>query len=221
MVPLPLKEPLTYSVPESLENRIAPGSRVLVQVRRRILTGVALDFAAPKTAIDTKSIVEVLDDAPVLDPHLLKLARWISQYYIAPLGEVVATMLPPNSRRQSRKTVILRDPEAVLTDDLGSRLIAELKRHKTKVTIGTLLRKFPNEPLGQALARLESAGAVEIDDHLAKQNRRKAVPLPASAASGFVDSRFPLTAEQDISLRPIVERIDSGGFETFLLHGVT
>ena len=105
LVPLPLKEPLTYSVPESLEGRIAPGSRVLVQVQRRILTGVAFDFSARNSLAETKPIIDLLDDQPILDQHLLKLGQWISQYYLASLGEVVATMLPPNSRRQSRKTV--------------------------------------------------------------------------------------------------------------------
>ncbi|MGZ7042694.1 MAG: replication restart helicase PriA, partial [Thermoanaerobaculia bacterium] len=36
----------------------------------------------------------VLDQRPVLDPTLLELGKWIASYYIAPLGEVLRTMLP-------------------------------------------------------------------------------------------------------------------------------
>jgi len=36
----------------------------------------------------------VLDPEPVLDELLLRLARWIADYYLAPLGEVCRTMLP-------------------------------------------------------------------------------------------------------------------------------
>src|SRR5207248_8601986 len=32
--------------------------------------------------------------SPVLDDHLLRLGRWIADYYLAPLGEVFRTMLP-------------------------------------------------------------------------------------------------------------------------------
>jgi primosomal protein N' (replication factor Y) len=222
VVPLPLKEPLTYSIPEALEGRIAPGSRVLVQVQRRILTGVALDFSARSSLAETKPIIDLLDDQPILDQHLLKLGQWISQYYLASLGEVVATMLPPNSRRQSRKTVLLKDAQGAGADELGKKVIAELQRYRGKVTIGTLTRKFASESIGRTLARLEAAGAIEIGDHLAKQNRRKAPEFStADPANNFIDTRFALTVEQDAALRAVAGRINIGGFETFLLHGVT
>ena len=222
IVPLPLKEPLTYSVPESLEGRIEPGSRVLVQVQRRILTGVALDFSARSSLTETKPIIDLLDEQPLLDQHLLKLGQWISRYYLAPLGEVVATMLPPNSRRQSRKTVSLKDAAAAVEDELGKQIIAELRRYKNKVSIGTLKRKFADQSIGRALARLEAAGTVEVADHLAQQNRRKAPEfLTTDPGNNFVDAKFSLTGEQDAALRTVVGRINSGGFETFLLHGVT
>ncbi|MGH7852656.1 MAG: replication restart helicase PriA [Candidatus Binatia bacterium] len=222
VVPLPLKEPLTYSVPESLRDRIAPGSRVLVQVQRRILTGVALDFSAQNSLAETKPIIDLLDDQPILDQHLLKLGQWVAQYYLASLGEVVATMLPPNSRRQSRKTVSLKDAHAAVADELGQQIIAELKRYKGKVSIGTLTRKFARESIGRTLARLEAAGAIEVGDHLAKQNRRQAPEFSTTdSKNNFIDSQFALTVEQDAALRTVVGRINSAGFETFLLHGVT
>jgi primosomal protein N' (replication factor Y) (superfamily II helicase) len=222
VVPLPLKEPLTYSIPEALEGRVAPGSRVLVQVQRRIVTGVALDFSARSSLAETKPIIELLDDQPILDQHLLKLAQWISQYYLASLGEVVATMLPPTSRRQSRKTVLLKDARRADAGELGKRVIAELQRYRGKVTIGTLTRKFASESIGRTLARLEAAGVIEIEDHLAKQNRRKALEFTAAdPANNFIDTQFALTVEQDAALQAVLERINIGGFETFLLHGVT
>ena len=222
LVPLPLKTPLTYSVPQALEGRIAPGSRVLVQVQRRILTGVVLDFPARNSLDEIKPIIDLLDDQPILDPHLLRLGQWIAQYYLASFGEVVATMLPPNSRRQSRKTVALKDPQATVADELGKLIIAELKRYKGKVNIGTLTRKFTGQPIGRTLARLETAGAIEVGDHLAKQNRPKAAEfLPVDSASTFSDPKFALTEEQKAVLRTVVGRLDTGGFETFLLHGVT
>lgn len=222
VVPLPFIEPLTYRVPESLEGRIAPGSRVLVQVQRRVLTGVILDFSARSSLAETKPIIDLLDEQPILDQHLLKLGQWISQYYLASLGEVVATMLPPNSRRQSRKTVSLKDGDAAIADELGKKIIAELKRYKGKVSIGTLTRKFASESIGRTLARLEAAGAIEVGDHLAKQNRRKTPEfLTTDPTNNFIDTPFALSVEQEAALQTVLGRINIGGFETFLLHGVT
>ncbi|MGA8066038.1 MAG: primosomal protein N', partial [Terriglobales bacterium] len=44
--------------------------------------------------VKTKKVIEALDLAPVLDEQLLKLGKWIADYYLAPLGEVFRTMLP-------------------------------------------------------------------------------------------------------------------------------
>jgi primosomal protein N' (replication factor Y) (superfamily II helicase) len=222
IVPAPLKEPLVYSVPETLDKKILPGSRVLVPLQRRVMTGVVLDFPAEHSLDQTKSIIDLLDDRPILDAHLLKLGQWIGRYYLASLGEVLATMLPPNSRRQSRKTVTLKNPEFAAQDQFSRRIIAELKRYKGKVSIGTLTRKFAGESIGRTLATLECSGAIEVASHLAKQRDRKEPQF--SATDRELDSnntRFSLTAEQEAAFGTIVGRIKSGGFETFLLHGVT
>ena len=39
-------------------------------------------------------MLSLLDAEPVLDAELLRLARWIAEYYCAPLGEVLKGMLP-------------------------------------------------------------------------------------------------------------------------------
>src|ERR1700683_1467536 len=41
-----------------------------------------------------KRVSQVLDTAAALTPELMQLGRWIAQYYIAPIGEVLRTMLP-------------------------------------------------------------------------------------------------------------------------------
>src|SRR4026207_174423 len=96
IIPAPLREPLVYRVPDALSGKVAPGSRVLVPLKQRIMTGIAIDFIAETFLDQTKSIIDSLDEQPIVDPHLLKLAQWIAQYYLASLGEVLATMLPPN-----------------------------------------------------------------------------------------------------------------------------
>ena len=104
-MPGPFKEPLIYSVPESLQDRIVPGLRVVVPLQKRTVTGILLESVFENSLNQTKDIIELLDDQPFLDAHLLKLAKWISQYYVASLGEVIGSMLPPNSRRQSQRMI--------------------------------------------------------------------------------------------------------------------
>jgi len=95
-LPVPLRTTFTYAVPEAIHDTLHPGTRVLVPFRKKSLVGVVVEFveAAPE---DTKvrEITRVLDFAPALTPKLLELASWIANYYLAPIGEVFRTMLPP------------------------------------------------------------------------------------------------------------------------------
>ncbi len=222
VVPLPLKDLLTYRVPESMRNQIAPGSRVLIPLQRRILTGIVLDFAGEELLGEMKSIIDLLDDEPILDHQLLKLGQWASQYYLTSLGEVLATMLPPNSRRQGSKTVVLRSAAIAIADELSQNILSELKRKKGKLSIQTLRKKFAGQSIERPLARLESLGAVAIEEHAAKrQGQKQQQAYPPHQQANAAPARFTLTPEQNAALGAIVSRIQTGGFETFLLHGVT
>jgi primosomal protein N' (replication factor Y) (superfamily II helicase) len=222
VVPGPFKEPLIYSVPESLQDRIVPGLRVVVPLQKRTVTGILLESVFENSLHQTKDIIEFLDDQPFVDPHLLKLAKWISQYYLASLGEVIGSMLPPNARRQSQRIVILKLPEVRVTDELGRKVLEKLRQHKRKMPSAALKRAFPEAALQTLLARFESRGIIEIKDHLPTQRTSKDQSwTTANDPQTDAPAKFRLTIEQNNALRAIENRINSGGFESFLLHGVT
>ena len=91
-VPVPLDMVFTYRVPADAAPVV--GGRVLVPFRQQRLTGIVVELHDRKPSVTTKNILSVLDPVPVLDDHLLRLARWIADYYLAPIGEVFRTMLP-------------------------------------------------------------------------------------------------------------------------------
>jgi primosomal protein N' (replication factor Y) (superfamily II helicase) len=222
VVPGPFKEPLIYSVPESLQDRIVPGLRVVVPLQKRTVTGILLESVFENPLHQTKDIIELLDDQPFVDAHLLKLAKWISQYYLASLGEVIGSMLPPNARRQSQRIVILKLPEVRVTDELGRKVLEKLRQHKRKMPSAALKRAFPEAALQTLLARFESRGIIEIKDHLPTQRTSKDQSwTTANDPQTDAPAKFRLTIEQNNALRAIENRINSGGFESFLLHGVT
>jgi len=94
-VPVPVDMVFTYGVPADATPIV--GGRVLVPFRQRRTTGVVVEIHDRKPSVPTKNILSVLDPTPVLDESLLHLGRWISDYYLAPLGEVFRTMLPLNA----------------------------------------------------------------------------------------------------------------------------
>ncbi|HEV3511625.1 MAG TPA: primosomal protein N' [Candidatus Sulfotelmatobacter sp.] len=92
---VPLDMAFTYRVPVDAAPIV--GGRVLVPFRQQRMTGIVVELHDRKPSVTTKKILSVLDPTPVLDEHLLRLGRWIADYYLAPIGEVFRTMLPLNA----------------------------------------------------------------------------------------------------------------------------
>ncbi len=92
-LPVPLDQTFTYRV-----NGTVPvvGARVLVPFSGQRLMGVVIRVheEEPAGEFEIKPVQQVMDDSAVLPEDLMELARWIAQYYVAPLGEVLRGMLP-------------------------------------------------------------------------------------------------------------------------------
>jgi primosomal protein N' (replication factor Y) len=115
-LPVPLDHTFTYAVREGqLPQR---GARVIVPFRNEKLIGVvtAMNVKTPKD-FEVRYLEAVLDDEPLLSDHLLELAEWMAQYYLAPLGEVLRGMLPLMA--EVRRTVYYR------ISDLGRDVLAD------------------------------------------------------------------------------------------------
>lgn len=96
LLPLALRKPLTYRVPETLAGRLKPGCRVAVELgKRKIYAGlvVRLHDEAPAGA-RVRPVLYAVDKEPVVTPLQLELWRWISEYYMCTLGEVMKNFFP-------------------------------------------------------------------------------------------------------------------------------
>jgi primosomal protein N' (replication factor Y) len=91
-IAVPLDMVFTYAIPTGMEPVV--GGRVLVPFRQQRLSGVVVELHDQPPQVKAKKVIEALDLSPVLDEHLLKLGKWIADYYLAPVGEVFRTMLP-------------------------------------------------------------------------------------------------------------------------------
>jgi primosomal protein N' (replication factor Y) (superfamily II helicase) len=104
----------TYLVPEDLQASIAVGCRVLVPFGRKYATGLVVRTPETTPLTSLKPVADVLDVGPSFSPALLALCRWIAEYYMAPLNEVVRTALPHGfggtSKRRVRAIVTADDP---------------------------------------------------------------------------------------------------------------
>lgn len=190
--PLPLSRGYTYRVPANLNAVALPGCRALVPLGKRVMTGFivkrvsTIDFSPDKL----KDVFDILDEQPLFDEQRLQLALWISEYYLASLGEVLRTMLPPGLEQESKQFVrLVREPEEF---ELG-RLLARAPRQfeivqalqgKKGFKIAFLAKHLGYQGVRESVRGLMKAGLVEILQEISASARALAVTYVQLHASG-------------------------------------
>ena len=122
ILPVPLNELFTYSVPAGLELLAVPGARVYVPFgKSRRLTGLIVRTHGNKpTGHETKEILSVLDDSrPSVLPGQLKLMEWIRKYYMCTPGDVFKAALPSGLRPDSSSKEQVYKPRIAVFVRLG------------------------------------------------------------------------------------------------------
>jgi len=159
-VPLPLATPYTYRIPETLGDRVVPGARVVVPVRRRELIGlvVAVDTVPPAAA--AKDVLAVPDPEPALSAALLATAEWIAGYYAAPLGLTLKSILPAGMWGESQVIVSLRNGSGA-TGGVAGEVLAWLERRGGEAAVSTAARAL-RRPLWDVIERLTRVDAVTL-----------------------------------------------------------
>ncbi len=104
-IALPLEKTFHYAVPPQLGPICEIGKRVLVPFGKRTVTGYILEqsrhLPPDITGRNVKEILDVLDETPLFDKEMLPFFRWVADYYLAPLGQVIKTALPPGINWES------------------------------------------------------------------------------------------------------------------------
>jgi primosomal protein N' (replication factor Y) len=146
----------SYSIPPGLDVR--EGQAVLVPFGQRTLQGVVIELTAVPAVEDTREIIDIIEPAPVLSPHQITLARWISEHYLSPLFEAVALMLPPGfERRAVTRLGLAREDVDVSGLDDDERRILELVR-QGKGELRGLERALGKRKAAAAVARMVRQG---------------------------------------------------------------
>ena len=233
ILPVPLNELFTYSVPAGLERLAVSGARVYVPFGKgRRLTGLIVRTHGNKpTQHDTKEILSVLDDIrPSVLPGQMKLMEWMSRYYICPPGDVFKAALPSGLRPDSSAKEQYFKPRITVFVRQGSNTSPEFG--KTAVKQKELYERF-----------LELSGITEDGSQTRPVTKRALMDGSKTASSfraleenGLLESyevetgrlpEFKGSLCEPAPLSPAQQEALDGIHQTFksknvcLLHGVT
>jgi primosomal protein N' (replication factor Y) len=168
-VGLPVFKTFHYRIPEKMRESLQVGMRVLVPFKGRKVTGFTIDLSdQPPKGVEEKlrEVEGLLDEAPLIDSPMLRLYRWISDYYLYPLGEVIKTGLPPGLQLKSELILSLTQNgmESLAQGGLGpiqEKVFKEIGRCG-KVSLKKIVKHF----LGVSKSQLFSwkrKGLLDID----------------------------------------------------------
>lgn len=99
---IPVSQLFTYAVPAELCEFIKPGMRVLAQFGTKDITGIVISLDDSTELKKTKPLKKLLDVSPILSDEMLSFCKWISAYYICPLGEVIFSAVPKGAKVESK-----------------------------------------------------------------------------------------------------------------------
>jgi primosomal protein N' (replication factor Y) len=224
---VPVDKLFHYRVPEPLREALTAGARVRVPFGRREMTGYCVGFAETPDveAARVKDILRVLDRPAILDERMLRLTRWMAEYYCCSWGAALDAALPSGVKKGSAARTVLMVSAARPAEELRARA-AELEARAPRQA--RALRALAATE-GEITAS-DLAGLAEVDHGVlwrlcrAGHLTRRKEKMPDDPSLEFrVERAEPpvLTPEQRAALDRIGAALDRGRFHVALLHGVT
>ncbi len=150
LLPVPIHQVFTYRIPFELNDQLQFGVRVIVPFgRSKLLTGIVTEIheRIPE-AYQAKFIEHVLDEFPIVTAKQFQFWKWISSYYMAPLGDVMNASLPANFKLSSESKVVLHpdfendqqldEREQIIVDSLHANDQMDLKELSAVLGIKTI-----------------------------------------------------------------------------------
>ncbi len=220
LVDVSLDREFDYAIPPALERRVAIGMRVRVPFGPRETEGYVVGLADRSEFDRLKPIRGVLDESPVLTEAILSLARWISEYYCAPIESAVRTVLPgavrrAESRHLARLFVTPVSSSGEANAPAAARRQAEalaLVRSSGGMFLADLVRTLRTTP--ETIRALERRGLVAIVPEVQARD-------PYGDVTRIPTGPLELMPQQAAALEMVTRSMDTGAPPVILLYGVT
>ncbi|MCF2594020.1 primosomal protein N' [Bacteroides caecigallinarum] len=176
IVPLPIANTFTYSLPESFEDQVEMGCRVVVPFGvKKYYTAIVvkIHYSAPEE-YETKDISEVLDRTPVMLERQLAFWKWVAEYYLCTLGDVYKAALPSGMKLES-ETVVEYNPDFVADEPLSPKeqRILDILSVDTEQCITQIERAGNIKNILPAIKSLMEKDAIRVKEELKRNYKPK------------------------------------------------
>ena len=184
-----------YHLPAELNDRVLPGCLVLVPFGRQTVQGIVLRLVEFPQVMETRPVLELLDQQPVLTEHQIRFAELLSAETLAPLAACLFQFLPSGLAQQADTLYRLREGLQVKEEELSplqTKILARLVE-RGPLRGRQLDAAFPQRGWKQAVKKLEKLGYLLSQPILpppavhSKTARMVQLAVPPEKASQFQD----------------------------------
>jgi len=223
VVRLALDRVFDYLVPPELAAEAVPGTPVTVPFGKSERQGYIVDVTDHSDRTDLKSIAAIAGKQALIRDRVMELARWISDYYVAPIETAVHTVLPAAVRRRGAshlgrlrvERTAMPDAEADILVRRAARQVAVLAALRAAGGGEWLARLESEVPGASAAVRgMEKKGVVRTES---AERRRD----PEAGRDLLRTEPLPLMPQQAEALDAIRRAMDTGAPPVTVLYGVT
>ena len=176
ILPLALPNIYTYAVPTHLLAHAQPGCRAeVVFGKNKKYAGVIKQVISAQPAYKTKSVLNILDDAPLIYPQQLKLWQWLSEYYMCSEGEVMAAALPADFKLSSETILIFNEEFGDDFSSLGNDeyVVAEALLIKTQLHLTEVQQVLDSSHVYPVIKKLIEKNVCYIQEELHERYKAK------------------------------------------------
>ncbi len=175
-VTLPVLHSYTYKMPDKLARQCEPGMRVLVPFGRRRVTGYILSGQENCGKYKARNIIDVLDDHPLFPESSLPFFKWISDYYIHPLGDVIKSALPTGLDQSDVacvfSTTLGRECLSKKQLSPGEESVLEFIEQRDTCSLKQLKKNSDNSKINALIRHLEKKDLVQVSSVLKKDGAK-------------------------------------------------
>ncbi len=238
-----LRKEFDYSIPSELKGQVEVGTRVKVPFGPRQVMGCVTALVEQSSHTTLRPILKVVGTQALVTPNILKLARWIADYYCCPVEIALKSVLPEAVRKEAegwRERLFVR--AMAWTGDLP-------RLTKRQQEVWNIIEEWREMPLQEMLElaqttadtvrKLEDKGLVGIGPKISERDpyaRERILPtqplaLNAEQATALAaitkaldESQVSCSVLRESATAPDndrASRVTRHASRSFLLHGVT
>jgi primosomal protein N' (replication factor Y) len=220
---------LDYGIPAKLVGLLMVGQRVKVPLGRknRPTHGYVVSIGSTTEHPAVKPVIGIEDDRVLVPPNLMKLARWMSRYYVTPLGTVLDSVIPSAVKKRIGVGYRQMVRAAVSPEEL-QQAVETIRMKKRRAVLARLLQVEP----GGAIELVQLASEAGTTPATVRKlvaakllTITSVVDLPNFSAEPSVVTGDAGAVEPNDDQRRVLDellpRVSGGGFSVNLLMGVT